>query len=320
LLKFAHNGRRDLRTEEDVLLFIDANKYLDLYRTVTGRDILATLSEQADHIFVTQQVVDEVIRNKINVTMLFLKDQFRNIPKAETYKVPDHLFGATETQSNNIRSQMKEIDEKIKGVNRQIRALAADIMKKVSLSTDEVSTALAPIFAKAVRPSAEHLQGAAERKRRGYPPGKPTDPIGDQVSWEQILAQFPGRKKLWVITKDTDYGCMYNDEGFFNQFLYDELRKVSPDATVFLFDNIPSAIKHFTRITGVKAEKLLTPEQINKTKREEQALPPSRGLEWTFTGLDASQAAYRRRRAYDAVVMSPISGLPFIQGGTGETN
>ena len=50
------------------LLFIDANKYLDLYRTKTGKLILAALSQQADHIFVTQKVVDEVRRNKIKET------------------------------------------------------------------------------------------------------------------------------------------------------------------------------------------------------------------------------------------------------------
>jgi len=35
------------------LLFIDANKYLDLYRTKTGKFILAALSQQADHILQT---------------------------------------------------------------------------------------------------------------------------------------------------------------------------------------------------------------------------------------------------------------------------
>jgi hypothetical protein len=78
---------------DDALLFIDTNKYLDLYSTATGRDILATLSEQVDHIFVTQKVVDEVKRNKVNATALFLQKHFRSVPKAETYEVPDHLFG-----------------------------------------------------------------------------------------------------------------------------------------------------------------------------------------------------------------------------------
>jgi hypothetical protein len=36
-------------TTEDALLFVDANRYLELYRTVTGRHLLAPLSEQTAH-------------------------------------------------------------------------------------------------------------------------------------------------------------------------------------------------------------------------------------------------------------------------------
>jgi hypothetical protein len=60
------------------------------------------------------------------------------------------------------------------------------------------------------------------------PPGKQTDPIGDQVTWEQILCRFVGKTKLWIVTRDSDYGSMYGGKGFFNQFLYEELVKVSP--------------------------------------------------------------------------------------------
>jgi hypothetical protein len=165
---------------------------------------------------------------------------------------------------------MREISKKIEHVNRELRALAADIMKKVSQSTDEVSIALALIFAKAVCPSDNHLQQATERKLRGDPPGKPKDPIGDQINWEQILSQFVGKTKLWIITRDSDYGTMYNKRGFFNPLMYEELQKVSPSVEVFLFENIPDAIEHFAKITGVKADKMPTPEQREEIKKEEE--------------------------------------------------
>ena len=62
---------------DDGLFFIDANRYLHLYRTEKGKLILKALREQTDHIFVTQQVVDEVKRNTIKVTSDFLTNQFR---------------------------------------------------------------------------------------------------------------------------------------------------------------------------------------------------------------------------------------------------
>ena len=49
----------------DALLFIDANQYLQLYGLVAGKKLLDFLEEQRAHIFVTTQVVDEVIRNNL---------------------------------------------------------------------------------------------------------------------------------------------------------------------------------------------------------------------------------------------------------------
>ena len=60
---------------EDALLYIDANKYLDLYRTDKGKKILGPLAEQIEHIFVTQQTVTEVQRNKIFVAATFLAEK-----------------------------------------------------------------------------------------------------------------------------------------------------------------------------------------------------------------------------------------------------
>jgi hypothetical protein len=294
------------------------------------------LSQQADHIFVTRKVVDEVKRNKINETARFLTKHFRDVPKVQTYKVPDQLFGASETQSTSIRGQMKEIGQKIEQVNRELRDLAADIMKKVSQSADEVSIALAPIFAKAVAHSDEQLQKAKARKDRGDPPGKQTDPIGDQVTWEQILCRFVGKTKLWIITKDSDYGCMYGGKGFLNQLLYDELQKVSPGAEAFLFDDVPDAIEHFADVTGVKADKLPTPEQRKEIKKEEEPStlapfndttmgPVARGFlaaEWPYSrDYLAAERPYLRdylaaQRLYyysGASLSSGETGLPLSQ-------
>jgi hypothetical protein len=232
---------------------------------------------------VTQKVVDEVRRNKIKETASFLHKEFKKA-KAETYDVPDHLFGTTEDQSTSIRRQVNEIQQKIKQVNTEVRALALDIITKVSQSTDEVSTALAPIFAKAVCHSDAQLQKAKERKERGDPPGKQHNPIGDQVTWEQILCQFVGKTKLWIITRDSDYGSMYGGKGFFNQFLCDELLKVSPTAELFLFKDIPDAIEHFAGRTGVKADELPTPEQRKEIKKEEENLILLGGTGGFFAG------------------------------------
>jgi hypothetical protein len=256
---------------EDFLLVIDANKYLDLYRTVHGKKLLEPLGEQANHIFVTQQVVEEVQRNKIEVATAFLAKQFGEL-KLQTFAVPDHLFGTDVSKSKNILEQMGEIVQRIKKVNRDVDALATGIMGQIYQSQDEVSKALAPIFAKAVAHTPAELQRAKERRERGNPPGKSTNPIGDQLTWEQILSRFAGKKRLWIISRDGDYGTVYEGKGFLNLYLYDELLRMNPDAEAFLFDDVVDGIKDFANKTGVKADKLPSAEETREIKKEEKAL------------------------------------------------
>ena len=267
-------------TTENALLFIDSNRYLALYRTNTGKLLLAPLCQQASHILVTKQIVDEVNRNKIAVTEEFLRNTFKKL-ELKTHNVPDHLFGATEQQNRSILDKMKKVCEEIDLLNSEVRSLGIDIINKVSQSRDEVSMALlTPIFARAVHHDAVELQRAKERRELGNPPGKKSSTsIGDELNWEQILSRSAKIKnlKLWVITQDSDYGTFYGGMGFLNQLLHDELLKVSPGAEVFLFDDIPAGIKHFAQITGANADKLPTPEQVKAIKKEEETLPP---LDW----------------------------------------
>jgi hypothetical protein len=58
----------------EVALFIDANQYLKLYGLVAGRKLLDALEEQKEHIFISQQIVDEVMRSKLRCAQdFFLK-------------------------------------------------------------------------------------------------------------------------------------------------------------------------------------------------------------------------------------------------------
>ena len=266
---------------DDALLFIDANKYLDLYRTDQGIWLLAPLGEQVDYIFVTQQVVGEVQRNKILVAAGFLSQKFKGV-KLQSFNVPDHLSGTSTGQGKEILQQMSEIGQKIKKVNDEVDALALGILEQISYSEDEVSKALSPIFASAAPHSPEELQRARDRRELGNPPGKSTNPIGDQLTWEQILTCFKGKKRLWIISRDGDYGTVYGGKGFLNHFLYDELCKVADKPEVYLFEDTVEGIGHFVDTTGVKAEKRLTPEEAEEIEKEERSLPdlsqPSEGL------------------------------------------
>jgi hypothetical protein len=256
----------------DSLLFIDSNKYLDLYRMNGGKKLLASLAEQIDYIFVTQQVVNEVERNKIQVAADFLRKKSMD-SKLQTFNLPDHLSSNSIDQRKDILQRMSQIVYSIKGINAEVDALFLGIMEQISRSEDEVSQALSPIFANAMPHSSEELQRARERKELGNPPGKITNPVGDQLTWEQILTHFKDKKRIWIITRDGDYGTIYSGKGFLNRFLYDELCKVTSEPEVYLFGDTVEGINHFISTTGVKAEQRLTPEETEEIEREEKALP-----------------------------------------------
>jgi hypothetical protein len=257
---------------DDALLFIDANIFLDLYRTTNGKKALEPLAEQSKYIFVTRQVVEEVQRNKLAAIAEFLVNNLKKL-KLQTFQVPDHLFGTGGGRNDAIRSQMSELLKQIEQVNREVGELALEIMQQVSRSTDEVSRALAPIFANAAAPSPEELKHARERKEFGRPPGKQRDALGDQISWEQILTMLRGKSRLWIISRDEDFGQDYGDQAFVNCLLQEEVRKVKSGAEVYLFRNIPDGIDDFVRLTGVPAKKRLSPQDAKELKKEEHALP-----------------------------------------------
>jgi PIN like domain len=290
---------------------------------------LEFLSEQAGHIFVTQRVVEEVKRQKIKVVAGFfgsqiteLKAELKTQRSAVNHAVPDHLFGTTEAQTKSIRNKMAEIKRMITEVTDEVKNLTGNIVEKVSQSTDEVSVTLAPIFANAISHSEPEMQRAKARKERGDPPGKPSNPLGDELNWEQILARFAGRTKLWIITKDSDYGTVYNNRGFLNRCLYEELRSISSNAEVFLFDDIPNGIKHYVSVTGVTAHKIPTTAQIDEFKSAEERLPP---LDWLTTNdnsaaIAAVQEAVKFQKAAIAAFRDEFMGSStFSADGTVET-
>ena len=268
---------------DDALLFIDANRYIALYRTEKGKLGLDALAEQASRIFVTQQVVDEVLRNKVAATAALLADQLRE-HKLQPFKVADHRFGTSEERHASIRDKIGQVSEIIRQINEEEKALALDMLDKVSRSDDPVSMTLATIFAKAVQPSETELQLARRRKEVGNPPGKRKDVLGDQLSWQQLLTHLADKRRLWIITSDGDYATQYYDRHFVNAFLLDELQRAGVNA--FLFPDLLSGIKDFAEQTGVPAEQLPSEEIIEEIKEEEANLPRPH---WLASNADAIQ-------------------------------
>lgn len=270
------------------ILFIDANQYLDLYQRVEGKKVLPALQEQQDYIFVTEQVVDEVRRNKVQVAARFLSARLKNL-ELGSLALPDHLFNETETTVNPILSQIQEIRDKVEKIQEQWKKLADELLGQISRSEDEVSKALTGIFAKAVTHTDEELSRARKRRELGNPPGKRGDPLGDQLTWEQFLSCCQDKHKLWIVTKDGDFATKHEGKLFLNAALYQDLDRLhEPPPEVFCLDSIDNAIRKFAEITGVKAEKLPTQQESEQIKKEQESLPTIGWLDSVSYSIGAS--------------------------------
>jgi hypothetical protein len=257
------------------MLFIDANQYLNLFRMDSGKKLLAALEEQDKYIFVTEQIVNEVERNKVRVAVSFLATKQL---KLDSIAVPDHLLSTTDSTVEDMRKQLREIGDSVKKTKEDFKKLAHDLLEQISQSEDEVSRRLAAIFSHVVVPSTDEVRRSNHRKKFGNPPGKKGDPLGDQLSWEQLLAHckknVKDKPKLWIVTNDSDYATKHDDRIFLNAKLYSELAQLyGSRPEVFCFDNILDAVKHFTDTTKVKADNLPTPEEATEIKKEQAELP-----------------------------------------------
>jgi hypothetical protein len=87
-----------------VAIFIDTNQYLKLYGVMSGKELLEALEEQKKYIFVSRQIVDEVMRNKLSCAEKFLSTQFKQIDETLAV-VPDHLLAWISTETNHPNAE-----------------------------------------------------------------------------------------------------------------------------------------------------------------------------------------------------------------------
>lgn len=248
-------------------LFIDTNWYLRFYdsKKTETKKLLEVLQEVNEYIIMPLQIVNEIQRNK---TKVFL-DAMATIDKQLVFSklsVPDHLEGGERIIGwNTMRS---EIEISLKASLSSFKKIKEDIARKIANGEDIVSKAFEDIFNNKIEESPDEFNKSRIRKGRGNPPGKKSDPIGDELCWEQILTIAKDAKEIWIITKDADYYIEIGDKICLNPLLYDELKKVQPEIVVKIFKSLYDGLDQFSKRVE-KSKKIAIDE--NKIRQEENA-------------------------------------------------
>jgi hypothetical protein len=247
-------------------IFVDANIYLDFYNTKSRavRKLLPALAALAPSIVVTQQVVSEVNRNKLEVAQRTL-DELRRRMRTD-FSLPD--FVEELLQSEPEQKWTPPSNEQLKLIEHVISKIMTQIMQ----SGDLVSVQLEPIFALAVPPSQDILTAARVRRELGLPPGKAADPLGDQLNWEQLLSLLRGGDVLFMISRDTDYYVRDSGNLYLNPVLMADLtRKNLRPEDVRIFDNLADALRELRSRSEIPTGVALTNEILDQAAAEEKS-------------------------------------------------
>lgn len=181
-----------------IRIFVDANIYLEAFMTSDPafQKHIKALVECSDHLFVTRQIVDEVNRNKLTVASRFVDEQLGKISFA-SISLPGF--------SDELTTSLRELADKSHRLKTQAKDEASRYFEQLSSSSDSVSTLLETVFVLDLTPSDEEMGRARLRRERGNPPGKKADPLGDQISWEQLLSILVDGDHLFIASRDGDY-------------------------------------------------------------------------------------------------------------------
>lgn len=212
----------------NTLIFVDTNIFLDLYRSGTGGDanlaLLKHLDANHEKLIVTDQVEMEFKRNRQHIVKGAI-DSLKVQPKTST--IPSFL---TESQAQ------KMVDRHRAEFNKQIAKLQLRLQRALyqPAQNDPVYQIAQRLFTSEAAcrlcrdddAKYEVREKAERRFRMGYPPRKPNDTsYGDAINWEWIIKSANEKSaRIVIVSRDTDYGVVYNNKPILNDWLLQEFR------------------------------------------------------------------------------------------------
>lgn len=228
------------------VLYIDANIYLRFYDSNRPeyKKLLGSVIELADKIFFTEQFGYEIDRNKLSIFRLSIDSYNKQVSLTAT-TLPEHLDEDSSPKLAEWNKERKELEKNISTSNEELTSILNNVLNDISVSQDNVSKGLSVLYAKSAKPNITDIEKARFRKEIGNPPGKRADPLGDQLSWEQLLNIIPKTSTLWVVSTDRDYFAEHKKVLYLNPVLSNDLMIQNPKLEVKTFNILSEALRDF---------------------------------------------------------------------------
>lgn len=262
-------------------IFIDSNIYLRLYADDRIAPLIAPLQTVRANVLVTQQIVDEVSRNRVGTIAQFFKTA-DTTSATRRLSAPSHLLDGEKTKplSDKLDSHNKEHADLVKAIDE----LTTSAVLNTSFGQDAVTAALRKFFGTPNSPTSDQRVRAERRRLHGNPPGKADDPLGDQLNWEQFLDGLGGASRVWIVTADGDFVVIHKRTSVLNGYLYDEL-KGRGVKEVFCFQTLSEALRHIASESGTGLHSLPTSDALNDAATAERHVQSITGGTMNTHGL-----------------------------------
>lgn len=243
-------------------VFVDTGVYLDYLKGKGVRlKVLETfreLLEQKKFKLIFPDITKEEIyrgipmdrgRYSVNKFLSFsLPDVPAGVEEDEKYKEAKKLFDQYGKAIEEVRKKsLGAVDDILKNYIEKLMSLAEDI-----------------------RETERTISLATTRKLKGNPPGKNTDPLGDEIAWELLLEQCID-DDLVVIAHDGDWKYAEDGNKSLHPFLQKEWEAVAQSKKISLFPSLAPFIESI-------APKKVTKAEVESEKKEGPASPSSQGL------------------------------------------
>jgi hypothetical protein len=229
------------------LLFVDANIWLDFYRTRTdaGMSLLARLDSMSDRIIVTYQLEMEVKKNRQSAMI----EGVQELKPLQNVSRPALFSDAAAVRS--LKSNIDKADASIKKLKtRLMKALenpalydpVYKVYQRVFHKTDGLVLARDNPIRRIIR------RRAFRRFIHGCPPRKKNDTsIGDAINWEWMIECATAHTaELVIVSRDSDYGVMHDKISYINDHLRQEFSdRVSRKRKLLLYTRLSEALEHF---------------------------------------------------------------------------
>ncbi len=264
------------------IIYIDANIYLGFYNSNRPdfKKLLGSVIELKDRIFFTEQIAHEIDRNKLNIFRQSIENYTRQVALSAT-TLPEHMEEDSSPKLSEWNKERKKLEDQISESNKSLLPILNDVLTEISVSRDKVSKELAAIYSKASVPSTIEIEKARLRRELGNPPGKRSDPLGDQLSWEQLLSVIKNVSHLWMVSTDRDYFTEHHKAIYLNPILYNDIIRLNPKIEIKTYNTLTEALRDYNKKDQIKA--IPTNEELDViSENERQDLKGTSGLTTTY--------------------------------------